>query len=100
MTDYVHYHFAAHPHVVRPQIVTARGDHLSVQASSLHYCSPREDKARRYATVEVWGPWQTARSRAPKSLKPYINVGNGGIATHVPVDVVNAYIRRRGGFAA
>jgi hypothetical protein len=97
MTDYVHDHFHRHPSSVRPHIITRRGDRLSVQASSWHYCSPRSDDVTRYSAVEVWGPWQTARSRAPKSLQPYITTGNGGIATWVPVSVVNAYIARRGG---
>jgi hypothetical protein len=97
--DYVHYHFAAHPGDVRPVIVTARGDRLSVQASADHYCVPRADNAHRYSGVEVWGAWQGARSRAPKSLQPYIHEHGGGIASHVPVHLVNAYIARRGGIA-
>lgn len=80
--DYVHYHFAAHPGDVRPVIVTAYGDRLSVQASADHHCVPREDNAHRYSSVEVWGSWQ-----------------GGGIASHVPVHIVNAYIARRGGIA-
>ena len=97
--DYVHEHYAAHPGDVRPVIATARGDRLSVQASADHYCVPRVNNAPRYSSVEVWGAWQGARSRAPKSLQPYIHTQGGGIASHVPVHLVNAYIARRGGIA-
>ena len=94
MRDYVHEHFAKHPdEVVRPHIVTKRGGPLSVQASRMHYCSPREDGAERYTHVEVYcwtGGWP------PKSLRPY---SSGGIdpAAWVPVEVVNRLIAKWGG---
>lgn len=89
MRDYVHEHFAKHPDaVVRPHIVTKRGGPLSVQASRIHYCSPRKDGAERYTHVEVW--WD---GRTPSPLWPC----GAGPAAWVPVEVVNRLIAKRGG---
>lgn len=91
--DYVHKHFAKHDGPVRRALFTKRGGGLSVQASRGHYCSPREDGAERYSTVEVW--WS---GRTPRSLRAYCGDAYGP-ASFVPVDVVNRLIRYRGGLA-
>lgn len=96
MTDYVHEHFAKHPdRMVRPHIVNKRGERLSVQASSGHYCWPREDGAERYTHVEVYC-W--VGRVAPKCLRPYQYDGEGP-AARVPVEIVNQLIAKRGGVA-
>lgn len=94
MTDYVHEHFARHADkIVRPMLEMRNGRKLSVQASGGHYCSPRTDRAERYALVEVWC-WSTAKT--PKAFKPYTYFPNEP-ASFVPVEVVNQYIKRNGG---
>lgn len=97
MIDYVHEHFAKYPdRPVRPHIITKRGGSLSVQAGSIHYCTPREDEAEEYSSVEVW--WNG--DHTPKPLRPYCSEWDRkGPASYVPVSVVNALIARRGGLA-
>ena len=90
--DYVGEHFAKHPGPVRPAIRTKRGAPLSVQASSIHYCTPRDDTGP-YTRVEVF--WtgsipQALRDREGRQSEPY------GWA---PVSVVNEIIHKRGGVA-
>lgn len=41
---------------VRPPITCKDGYELSVQASSMHYCTPRKDNASYYTHVEVGFP--------------------------------------------
>lgn len=41
--------------VVLPEVRLADGTRLSVQASDMHYCTPRH-MAGPYSTVEVWFP--------------------------------------------
>lgn len=71
MRDYVHEHFEKYKQEpVKPQIVCADGTAYSVQASVGHYCSPRENAADKYYTVEVWGPF----TREPEGWVPVRNV--------------------------
>lgn len=69
---------------------------LSIQASSGHYCQPREDNAERYTHVEVGYPshvvlellaWAEQSGDPTETVYPY-----------VPVDVLNAIIHAAGGF--
>ena len=58
--NYVKEHFEKHPRAdsePRPAIVCADGTRYSVQASRGHYCTPREDNAPEYSSVEVFGPF-------------------------------------------
>lgn len=85
MIDYVHEHFAAHPHSgetplhVRPAIVCRDGTVFSVQASEYHYCSPRETGLKEYTSVEV------------------LRTGRKEPEGWVPVRLVNRRIRDHGG---
>ena len=82
MIDYVHEHFKKYPDErIRPHIVCKDGTVYSVQASSMHYCTPREDNEKFYSAVEVW--LQTNRNTQPEGW--------------VPVENVNRRIHRRGG---
>lgn len=92
MRDYVNEHFAKHPDErVRPSIRTKRGEPLSVQASSHHYCTPRANNAAPYSKVEVY--WF---GRTPRPLRAY-QADPRDVAAYVPVDVVNKLIHHRGG---
>ena len=98
MRDYVNDWLAANKAKLRKQIVPhirCRDGHtLSVQASSYHYCEPRSDKGP-WTVVEVgYVAKPDGRSMQPRSF------GNGlDIYGWVPVETVNKFIRRHGGFA-
>lgn len=80
MRDYVHEHFKRYADQrVKPVIVCKDGTEYSVQASSRHYCSPKEDFAPEYRSVEV----MSDRRHEPEGW--------------VPVAVINRRIHRHGG---
>lgn len=74
---------------IRPHIFCKDGLELSVQASSGHYCAPREDNAEEYTHVEVMCPILTVRSLCKYST--------GGVCAMVPVEAVDNVIKRHGG---
>lgn len=41
---------------IRPMAVCQNGFMVSIQASSIHYCSPRNNTAEEYETVELGYP--------------------------------------------
>ena len=82
MKNYVQEHFDNHREPVRPAIVCADGAIYSVQASSFHYCSPKEDYCENYASVEVWRRDKVTRVE-PEGW--------------VPIDRINKRIHRHGG---
>jgi hypothetical protein len=75
-----------------------RGGAMSVQASSHHYCSPKNDTGP-YTSVEVLV--MSPRLKVPKSFgKPSEKFDNGErLWGFLPVSVLNAEIERRGGIA-
>lgn len=98
MIDYVNTHLAAQkqgpePKPVVRQLECADGTTMSVQASSCHYCSPREDTGP-WTAVEVWmikSP--NGNPCYPKTFGEY----HGEPYGWVPVNIVNNYIHRHGG---
>jgi len=101
MTDPVNAHIAAHRGTIAnrvaecaPAIRMADGKTLSVQASAMHYCTPR-DSFGPYTHFEVW--------RWPEAETPPEFKACGGFAdepaAYVPLADVLAYIARHGGFA-
>lgn len=75
---------------VRPHIFCKDGLELSVQASSGHYCAPREDNAEEYTHVEVLCP-----IRMFWALREYSK--SGDVCALVPVDLLNRVVKRHGG---
>ena len=72
------------------------GESLSVQASSGHYCSPRDDVGP-YTEVEVGYP----TCSPPKSMMEFAENAENPTATiyaWVPVPVVREFIEDHGGF--
>jgi hypothetical protein len=79
---------------VRPQILCADGTTISVQASTGHYCIPR-DGVGPYTTVEVGfpsAPWPEAAA-----YKFGDNSDSDSVFGYVPVVLVEAYIAAHGG---
>ena len=80
--------------IMRDMVVCADGTTLSVQASTIHYCSPRNDQ----------GPWDSVEvgfvtnpkggQYTPKGWKQY---GGPDVFGRVPIATVNKFIRARGG---
>ena len=76
-------------------VVCADGFSISVQASSRHYCQPRETGAYGYHLVECGYP-----SQAPEFILQYAEDSEQPTETvygYVPVDLVNKLIDSHGG---
>lgn len=81
--------------IVRP-VVCADGLEMSVQASPIHYCVPREF-AESYTHVEIGFP-----SMVIHALMPYCEDRmdpRDTVYHYVPVEVVERVIANHGGFA-
>ncbi len=77
-------------------VVCADGTTLSVQASSTHYCSPRDDDGP-WSAVEIGFP-----SRKLEALMPFAQDYNDPTDTiycNVPMTVLAAVVDECGGFA-
>ena len=89
MRDYVNEHFKANPkndnNHLFPTFECADGMRYSIQASRGHYCTPKEDGAERYSSVEVYGR---------KSNGDRITLNPEG---WVAVSTMNKRIHRHGG---
>ena len=73
-------------------MVCADGFEMSVQASSGHYCEPREDHAENYTHVEVGFP-----SQGEPLLREYHEGIGSSVYAYVPVEVVESIIAKHGG---
>jgi len=90
---------------VRARIVCPDGFSLSVQASSAHYCTPREDghPLWHYRELEVGYPLngQGERVTMPPSWHQYADEpaagGDSGVFHHVPRAQVHAWLAVHGG---
>lgn len=102
--DYVHEHFrrcdAAQPgRRSRRQLVCRDGYKLSVQASTGHYCLPREDHAAHYTAVEVGYPCRPDGSEyKPRLFGKTIDRGTL-IWGWLTVSRVNRWVHAHGGLA-
>lgn len=80
---------------LRPIIACKNGLVLSIQASSMHYCTPRDDYGP-YSAVEIGFP-----SRRVEALMPYAEDPEQPTNTvygNVPVSVIEKVIDEAGGF--
>ena len=81
--------------LLRPVILCGDGLEISIQASSLHYCTPREDVGP-YSTVEVGFP-----SKRIAELMPYAEDPDDPTNTvygNVPIEIVEHVVNQHGGF--
>lgn len=96
MRDYVNEHFSKYyKKRVKPTIYTKNGKRISVQGSAGHYCTPKVDMANpedTYSHVEVWCWPKNTRVFNKWTKHPSEPAG------WVPVEVVNKWIHRNGGF--
>jgi hypothetical protein len=86
------------PSQIVRRIACADGFTMSVQASSGHYCSPREDKGWPYSAFEIGYPSRKEQliTKYAESPGQYTDTVYGW----VPVDVVEAVIAKHGGLKA
>lgn len=80
---------------LRRRALCKSGLSLSIQASRWHYCTPREDRAEVYSTVEVGYPEKSGRGVRFRSLRAYAD--GGEVYAYVPVEALNRVIARNGG---
>lgn len=79
----------------RPIMKCADGFEISVQASSTHYCSPREDGDTTYDAVELGYP-----NREEPLIMDYAEDEGNYLHTvygWVPIEIVNEMIKKHGG---
>lgn len=76
--------------LIRPRVKCTDGFTMSVQASSNHYCIPREDGEGYYSAVEVGFPSETE-----PGLFEYGS--NDDVYGFVPIDVVQEICDKHGG---
>jgi len=102
MTDYVHTHLNREKARLRqkercdwvvPTLFCADGTQLSVQASSVHYSTPRADSGP-WEAVEVW---QVCSAKGRQIILPSWSGDHSSPYAYVPVDKVNKFIARHGG---
>jgi Zn/Cd-binding protein ZinT len=77
----------------RPVIVCGDGFKLSVQASTTHYCFPRETNAEEYKKVECGFP----SDEDVEEIEEYDEDGTCSIFAYVPVEKLDVLFERRGG---
>lgn len=75
--------------ILADTITCPDGTRLSVQASRMHYCIPREDV----------GPWTHVEVMITKGVEPesWAEFDSWGTYAHVPVERVAEYIDAHGG---
>lgn len=79
------------------RLVCKDGFKMSVQASNIHYCSPRIDNAKYYTTFEIAFP-----TTIDGELLPYakdIMYPMKTVYCYVPVELVEKIINKHGGIA-
>jgi hypothetical protein len=81
---------------LKPRIVTNYGDVLSVQASSGHYCRPRIDGLEVYESYEVMLDGFYLKG-VLKGESPTIDKDGCYLMAFVSQEVINEYIKQRGG---
>ena len=86
-----------YPYVPIPPIVCVDGFKISVQASSCHYCSPREDAAYEYYTVECGFPSVAEELIAEYAEDPADLTGT--VYAYVPVAIAEQLLELHGGIA-
>lgn len=94
INEYLKGHYRENGNTKRIKCVD--GFSISVQASYLHYCTPRKNKAWPYREVELGYP-----SRLDELIDDYAE-DPGSTKTvygYVPIEVVNQLIDKHGGFA-
>ena len=95
---------------LRPHIICGNGKRISVQASSIHYCEPRETLLEKYDSYEVlfFGEWDFEEMlRNTKSKKEHdaieyfiehdCEISYGDPLAFVPHDILQNFIAACGG---
>ena len=71
-------------------IICVDGFTMSAQASSYHYCFPKEDGLKVYETYEVGHPNKKERLLSKYRVDP-------GIYAFVPAEIINKIVDKHGG---
>lgn len=84
---------------VRPRVFCKDGFSISIQASAMHHCDPREDlEDGSYTTVELGFP-----SERDDLIMQYIEDVNtdptGTVYDGVPIKIVDKLLKKHGGIA-
>lgn len=79
----------------RPRVICADGFEISIQASSSHYCEPRDNYAEKYESVELGLPNGKEDLIMDYSEDP--DYPTGTVYAYVPVEVVDKMLEKHGG---
>jgi len=80
-----------------PRIVCGDGLTLSVQASRMHYCSPRLDDLESYESVEIGYPSAVIEEFLPFAEDEECPTST--VYAQVPIELVDTVITKHGGIA-
>mgnify|MGYP001552072057 FL=1 len=80
---------------INPRVILNSGASLSIQASSSHYCLPREDEGP-YTHYEMGFPENLEESDLAM-LEEFEEAPGEGVCPYVPKDVLKKIINRNGG---
>lgn len=86
--------------IVREELLLGNGERISVQASKFHYCTPRENDAESYTTVEVGNvdnielPEEWAKYRGGEWSSDF------EVYAYIPVNLVWDMIQSKGGLVS
>tara|TARA_R100001510_G_C7629196_1_gene188415 strand:- start:52 stop:405 length:354 start_codon:yes stop_codon:yes gene_type:complete len=90
-----------------PKVKCLDGFEVSIQASDMHYCTPRTCDAYEYTEVELGYPSHPSGKRFIEDdilLRPFAELdaddNDMGIYHHVPVALVRELLARHGGVAS
>lgn len=78
-----------------PRVQCVDGFNMSVQASRLHYCTPRDNDASRYEAVEIGYPNMLEADILEYAKNP--DSPTETVYGYVPVEIVDAVIIKHGG---
>jgi len=86
--------------VIREPLVLGNGERISIQASKFHYCTPRENDAEYYTSVEVGNidnielseEWEEYQSNESEEWSPSF-----AVYSFVPVSLVWDMVKSKGG---
>ena len=81
--------------LIRPHLVCVDGFSMSVQASDIHYCEPRESFLKHYDTVEIGFPSEEEPLLMDYAEDP--ETPTNTVYGYVPIELVDKVLEKHGG---
>lgn len=81
--------------LIRPRLICADGFSMSVQASDIHYCEPRESFLKHYDSVEIGFPSEEESLLLDYAEDP--DALTDTVYGYVPTELVDKVLEKHGG---